>query len=372
LEPGYISDEATPHKVSPGLTQTLISTAREAMQMSLDRQWLLDPANAIEAGTAYIAHQARVTHLDPPLVAAAYNAGKLAYQNGSQNRWKLRQYPIGTGAHCDRFVQFFNDAVFVLSNHAIAPSVGLDDLLGGLAPAPRKTVVASPQASGRTEPKEEPVPASEGRNASGESAPPSSPQPAAPAKTAPPGAILSGKDWVSQFPGSRDVEDLEPGFGERVKCFIAALRTAGATVTPASTHRPAERAYLMHWSWRIVKQSYDPRQVPPKAGVDIKWWHGDMDASVRAAQEMVEGYSIGHLGVPPALSSRHIERKAIDMRIEWTGVLRIEQGDGSTRVITSTPRDGTNAELIEVGKTYEVIHFRNVMKDKPHWSTDGR
>src|SRR5690349_17411511 len=29
LEPGYISDAKTPHKVSPGLMQTLISTARE-------------------------------------------------------------------------------------------------------------------------------------------------------------------------------------------------------------------------------------------------------------------------------------------------------------------------------------------------------
>lgn len=28
LEPGYKSDESTPHKVSPGLMQTLISTAR--------------------------------------------------------------------------------------------------------------------------------------------------------------------------------------------------------------------------------------------------------------------------------------------------------------------------------------------------------
>jgi hypothetical protein len=93
------------------------------MQMSVDRSWLLDPANSIAAGTAYIAQQAKLTRLDPPLVAAAYNAGRLAKNDGAKNRWKLRQFPIGTGEHVDRFVRFFNDAVFVLSKHAIAPSI---------------------------------------------------------------------------------------------------------------------------------------------------------------------------------------------------------------------------------------------------------
>ena len=142
LEPGYKSDEDTPGKVSPGLMQTLISTAREALQMSVDRKWLLDPANSIEAGTAYLAGQAKETNLDPPLVAAAYNTGQLKYQNGSQNRWKLRQYPIGTGSHCDRFVRFFNDAVFVLRSHTKKPVVCIDDLLGGRS-EPRATPAQS-------------------------------------------------------------------------------------------------------------------------------------------------------------------------------------------------------------------------------------
>jgi hypothetical protein len=150
LEPGYVSDELTPHKVSPGLMQTLISTAREAMRMSLDRRWLLQPENSIEAGTAYIARQGRETRFDPPLVAAAYNAGKLVYQPGQQNRWKLRQYPLGSGAHCDRFVRFFNDAVFVLNRHPIRPTVGLEGLLRGQppvsTPANRETQRASPIA----------------------------------------------------------------------------------------------------------------------------------------------------------------------------------------------------------------------------------
>lgn len=134
LEPGYRSDDETPHKVSPGLMQTLISTAREALQLSCGRSWLLEPANSIEAGTAYIARQARLTELDPPLVAAAYNAGRLAEQTAAANRWRLRQYPIGTSAHCDRFVRFFNDAVAVFSTHRVKPAVE-HVVTGGSPPA---------------------------------------------------------------------------------------------------------------------------------------------------------------------------------------------------------------------------------------------
>jgi hypothetical protein len=144
MEPGWRSDEETPGRVSAGLMQTLISTAREAMQMSFGRDWLLDPGNSIEAGTAYIAAQFRLTGFDPPLVAAAYNAGRIVEQPGAENRWKLRQYPIGTGRHCDRFVRFFNDAVAALASSSVRPSVGLDALLGE---TPRAPVGSSPGAT---------------------------------------------------------------------------------------------------------------------------------------------------------------------------------------------------------------------------------
>ena len=141
LEPGYISDVKTPRKISVGLTQTLISTAQETMAMSFDRNWLLEPENSIEAGTAYISKQARWTQFDPPLVAAAYNAGSLIHQTGEKNRWKLRQYPIGTSAHCDRFIEFFNDAVFMLNQHSKKPSVSMNKILGNVTPVSRKMEV---------------------------------------------------------------------------------------------------------------------------------------------------------------------------------------------------------------------------------------
>jgi hypothetical protein len=61
-EPGYISDNETPHRVSCGLTQTLISTARECLVEDgaiVDRDWLFEPDNAIRAGAAYINQQRR-------------------------------------------------------------------------------------------------------------------------------------------------------------------------------------------------------------------------------------------------------------------------------------------------------------------------
>jgi hypothetical protein len=45
----------------------------------------------------------------------------------------MRQYPIGTSEHCDRFVKWFNDAVAVLDTHAKAPSVPYSTLLGAAA-----------------------------------------------------------------------------------------------------------------------------------------------------------------------------------------------------------------------------------------------
>ena len=137
FEPRYVSDETTPHQVSPGLMQTLISTARGALgRPRIDRRWLFAPRNSIMAGTAYIASQAASTKYDPPLVAAAYNAGRLVYEGSAGNRWKLRQYPIGTSEHCDRFVKWLNDAAYVLARHRIRPAVGLEALIGESPPPP--------------------------------------------------------------------------------------------------------------------------------------------------------------------------------------------------------------------------------------------
>ena len=99
---------------SVGLMQTLVKTARGALGRStLKADDLLDPATSIAAGTAYIAQQRTQTHFDPPLVAAAYNAGSLRRDDGDRNRWRIHCYPAGTGQHIDRWVGWFNDCMEV-------------------------------------------------------------------------------------------------------------------------------------------------------------------------------------------------------------------------------------------------------------------
>lgn len=112
-EPGYVSDEITPQKISPGLMQTLISTASATLGFPVTREWLLIPENSILAGTSYLRDLAPKSLLDGPMVFASYNAGGVYPQNGPGNRWKMRQFPIGTGEHCDRAIKWLNDAVAV-------------------------------------------------------------------------------------------------------------------------------------------------------------------------------------------------------------------------------------------------------------------
>ena len=124
-EPGYRSDDETPDRVSVGLMQTLISTAQETLGMpEIDRQWLLQPSNSIRAGTAYIAQQSRATRFDPPVVACAYNAGGVYENKSPENRWRMRQYPIGKGEHADRFVKWFNDCIRVFDEYASSGRTG--------------------------------------------------------------------------------------------------------------------------------------------------------------------------------------------------------------------------------------------------------
>ncbi|MFT7724420.1 MAG: putative Ig domain-containing protein [Roseateles sp.] len=181
----------------------------------------------------------------------------------------------------------------------------------------------------------------------------------------------SGAAWVARFPTSTNTADLASAFQVNVDSFIAALRAAGATVSISATYRPAERAYLMHYSYRIAKQGLDPASVPRMVGVEICWVHRSAQGAVDntaarfAAQQMVNAYGIAYA---PALQSRHTERLAIDMSISWTGNLTILGAHGEGVSITSEPRTGGNTTLHQVGAGYSVI---KLVSDPPHWSDDG-
>lgn len=189
---------------------------------------------------------------------------------------------------------------------------------------------------------------------------------------------LSGKKWVSRFQGSTITDTLSLTFKSNVNAFLASLRNGGAAITISATLRPPERAYLMHWSWKIARGLAEPNAVPGKSGVNTEWLHTKIDGSYdreksrQAAREMAAAYGMQNLRVAPALNSRHTQGNAIDMDIRWAGTLTIKNKAGEDVVIDSLPRDGMNTALHKVGKTFGVIKYHGGTNDKPHWSTDGR
>jgi hypothetical protein len=181
----------------------------------------------------------------------------------------------------------------------------------------------------------------------------------------------SGLAWVRRFPGSVSLDDLTPGFRDKADAFVRALRYAGAKVRITATWRPPERAWLMYWCCRIAKKKFDPAKVPHVPGIDIDWQHiasgaPDLNVARTAALAMQNAYNIQY---PPALVSRHTQRRAIDMTIGWKDHLCIEDSNGKTHMIVTRPHTGQNYKLIEVAKTYGVV---KLFKDPPHWSDDGR
>ena len=128
-EDGYISDSKTPHRVSPGLMQTLLSTAQEANETYeiyktisgkielLEREDLFIPERSIALGAAYMRTQidrkepdeSGFADDDPLLLCAAYNAGSV--RETSKNPWHLMTYG---GDRMDRFIAFNNDFVSLL------------------------------------------------------------------------------------------------------------------------------------------------------------------------------------------------------------------------------------------------------------------
>lgn len=84
-EPGYTSDEATPHRVSVGVGQCLISTARDVQRRfslyegeEVDAHMLEIPERAIELCAGYLRMLSdRYPGADGVLLQAAYNAGRL-------------------------------------------------------------------------------------------------------------------------------------------------------------------------------------------------------------------------------------------------------------------------------------------------------
>ena len=149
----------------------------------------------------------------------------------------------------------------------------------------------------------------------------------------------AGAWWCAQFPTSKRVSDLAGSFRLGVMAFIQELNDVHrCEVEIAATWRPSERAWLMHWAWKIA-HSEAPIVPPYRADIPIEWTEA-------GALAMCVKYGLKY---EPSLTSRHIEGRAIDMSIHgWTGTL---------------------ADLYKLGAHYGVI---KLVKDPPHWSDDGR
>jgi D-alanyl-D-alanine dipeptidase len=175
----------------------------------------------------------------------------------------------------------------------------------------------------------------------------------------------SGAQWVARFPTSNVTSSLSEPFRTAVNNFIKAIRQAGGTVRISATLRPKERAYLMHYSWRIAKEGLAPESVPAQAGVNIDWAHlgptgaADHAASVSAASAMVNGYQIAY---EPSLTSRHITGNAIDMTI--SNIV----GKTMTNAYGASVKINSESKLYDVGAGYGVHKLES---DPPHWSNNG-
>ncbi|MGW6196939.1 hypothetical protein ACWF0M_12400 [Kribbella sp. NPDC055110] len=185
----------------------------------------------------------------------------------------------------------------------------------------------------------------------------------------------SGASWwkqnQSRYPNSRDIDALAPGFRDNVSAFIAALRSAGASVVVSSTRRSPERAYLMHYSWNVANGQIEPGRVPVKSGVLIDWDHGDDAASRKGAQEMVDLFHMAHIA---SLTSNHTRGTAVDMTIAWKAELSLpipaHRGASLWRISTSPRTGASSIDLHEVGAN--IFGVRKLASDPPHWSKDGR
>lgn len=198
-----------------------------------------------------------------------------------------------------------------------------------------------------------------------------------PGNSAPPetsnSSQLSGETWwranQRKYRNRTGLEYLNGRFKGNTTRFVIALRKAGATVSIGSTLRHKTRAHLMHYSWQVSKGKVRARDVPSLSGLSIEWDHGDEATSRKAAGVMKRLFNMAYYA---SLTSNHIRGHAVDMTISWKGNLIIKKVPGRSQptTIVSGPRSGAgNRELHRIGREFGVL---KLLKDKPHWSQNGR
>lgn len=129
-EPDYVSDEETPAEISPGIMQTLLTTAdsmnrRYKLNIPINRESLFNARNSILLGTAYMAYQRdryaprnmQIGKLDGHtfdfvFCTGAYNAGSVKPNLSKDYPFKLRTY---SPDRTEKGIRFHNDALAALA-----------------------------------------------------------------------------------------------------------------------------------------------------------------------------------------------------------------------------------------------------------------
>lgn len=170
---------------------------------------------------------------------------------------------------------------------------------------------------------------------------------------------LSGVIWVNRFLGSAEISELEQAFQQQVTSFFAAISAAGGNTRVSATYRPPERAYLMHYCSKLSRGEIEAEDIPARDGVNINWVHPTKAQSKAAATAMANSYGIVY---PPALTSNHTQRTAIDVTITNIVGKNIRDAGGNNVRINAL------SDLNAVGATFGVL---KLVSDPPHWSNDG-
>lgn len=197
---------------------------------------------------------------------------------------------------------------------------------------------------------------------------------------------LSGASWVNKFHGSRKRAKLTEPFKGNFERFLFALIDAGAKPHIESTYRPKERQKLMYWAWQIARKGVSPKKGDEKRGdIKICWEHKkangetDLEASRRAAEEMVKKYKITSEPCNPDIKiCNHTVGWAVDMTLKWKGELKIMDKKDNPITIGSSPKSEMNHKLWDVAASYGVKKYGygqpdlKPENDKEHWSKNGR
>lgn len=171
----------------------------------------------------------------------------------------------------------------------------------------------------------------------------------------------SGPSWCKEFPVSRSLLTLVEPLRSNAGAFVEALRAAGAVVTIGMTRMPLERAYLMHWSFRIAAGLADPAWVPAMPGVEIDWTHGG-NAEAAHTSAILMKHQFG-LKSAPLLRNHHTEGRAFHMKIQFGWALSVADREKRHWPVAC------QSDLLPIGERYGLVKRRDIPH---HWSDDGR